>query len=115
MNILKTLLGSTINSLNTTEAKARIDSKQPLFILDVRQPEEYRTGHIAGAKLIPLHELRQRMSELPTDKEILCVCRSGSRSGAAVRQLTDAGFNTVNLSGGMMGWQRAGFAIKKGR
>jgi rhodanese-related sulfurtransferase len=115
MNILKSLFGSNANNLNTQEAKTRIDSDQPLFILDVRQPEEFRAGHIAGAKLIPLNELRERMDELPQDTEILCVCRSGSRSGAATSQLNGAGFKATNLRGGMMGWQMAGFPVKKGK
>ncbi len=115
MNIFKTLFGSSTSSLNALEAKARIDSKQPLLILDVRQPDEYRAGHIAGAKLIPLNELGRRFNELPKDIEILCVCRSGSRSGTAAGQLASAGFNAINLRGGMIGWQGAGYPVKKGQ
>ncbi len=115
MNILKSIFGGGANNLNALDAKARIDSNQPLLILDVRQPDEFRAGHIAGAKLIPLNELRGRLNELPKDKEILCVCRSGSRSGAAVGQLSSAGYNALNLRGGMMGWQGAGLPVKKGK
>ncbi|MHB8629112.1 MAG: rhodanese-like domain-containing protein [Aggregatilineales bacterium] len=115
MNIFKSLFASNGGNLNPTDAKARIDDKQPLVILDVRQPDEFQAGHIAGAKLIPLNELRSRMSELSMDTEILCVCRSGSRSGAAVGQLNSAGFNAINLRGGMMSWQMAGYPIKKGK
>jgi rhodanese-related sulfurtransferase len=115
MNILKSLFGSSTTNLNAADAKARIDDKQPLLILDVRQPDEFRAGHIAGAKLIPLNELRNRMNELPKDTEILCVCRSGSRSGAAVGQLNSAGYNAFNLRGGMIGWQMAGYPVKKGK
>ncbi len=115
MNIFRSLFGSSATNLTAADAKIRIDSNQPLFILDVRQPEEFRAGHIAGAKLIPLNELHTRMGELPKDTEILCVCRSGSRSGAAVGQLNSAGFSALNLRGGMMGWQSAGYSIKKGK
>lgn len=115
MNIFKTLFAGGSNNLNAPDAKNRIDSKKPLFILDVRQPDEFKSGHIAGAKLIPLNELRSRMNELPKDKPILCVCRSGSRSGAAAGQLTSAGFEAINLRGGMMGWQMAGYPVKKGK
>ena len=115
MNILKSLFGSGTNTLTTAEAKARIENEQPLLILDVRQPDEFRAGHIAGAKLIPLSELGARINELPKDKEILCVCSSGARSSAAARQLSSAGFNVLNMRGGMMGWQQAGYAIKKGK
>lgn len=115
MNIFKSLFATSGNNLNAPDAKARIDSQQPPFILDVRQPDEFRAGHIAGAKLIPLNELRSRMGELPEDTEILCVCRSGARSGTAVSQLTNAGFNAFNLRGGMMGWQIAGYPVQKGK
>ena len=115
MNLLKSLFGSSTNNLDASGAKARLESEQPLLIIDVRQPDEYRAGHINGAKLIPLNELRQRMAELPKDTDILCVCASGSRSGAAVRQLSGAGYNAFNLRGGMMGWQIAHYPVKKGK
>ncbi len=115
MNILKSIFGSSANALSAEEAKARIGNGQPLLILDVRQPDEYRAGHIAGAKLIPLNELGRRVDELPKDKEILCVCASGARSSAAAGQLSGAGFNVLNLRGGMSGWQRAGYPVKKGK
>lgn len=115
MNLLKSIFGGDSTSLNAADAKARIDSKEKLFILDVRQPDEYKAGHIAGSKLIPLNELGKRINELPKDTPILCVCRSGSRSGAATSQLNGAGFKALNLRGGMMGWQGAGFPVKKGK
>lgn len=115
MHILKSLFGSDATNLNTQEAKARIDSDEPLLILDVRQPDEFRSGHIDGAKLIPLNELPRRMNELPQNVEILCVCRSGSRSSAATSQLNSAGYKAINLRGGMVGWQMAGLPVKKGK
>jgi rhodanese-related sulfurtransferase len=54
------------------------------------------------------------MSELPKDREIICVCASGSRSSSAARQLTSSGYNVLNLSGGMGQWQRAGLPVKRG-
>jgi rhodanese-related sulfurtransferase len=114
MNFLSTLFGGNANNLDASAAKARIDGEQPPFILDVRQPDEYDAGHIKGAMLIPLSQLGGRLHELPKDKEILCVCFSGSRSGAAVRQLTTAGYAALNLRGGMMGWQMAGYPMKTG-
>jgi rhodanese-related sulfurtransferase len=115
MNILKSIFGGGSNNLSAADAKTRMESKEPLVILDVRQPDEFRSGHIAGAKLIPLNELPTRMAELPKDTEILCVCRSGARSGAAVGQLNRAGFTAMNLQGGMTTWQAAGYAVKKGK
>jgi rhodanese-related sulfurtransferase len=116
LNLFKSLFSNTSNgSLSAAEAKQRIESGEPLFILDVRQPEEFRVGHIAGAKLIPLGELNNRLKELPSDQDILCVCASGSRSSMATRQLLSAGYKAINLQGGMSGWQFAGYAIKRGK
>lgn len=116
MSFLKTFFAGGSSALDAADARARIkEDKKSLMILDVRQPDEFWAGHIAGATLIPLNELRGRIGELPKDKEILCVCRSGSRSGAAVRQLSSAGFDALNLRGGMMSWERAGYPVKKGQ
>ncbi len=114
MNLLKQLFSSGA-AVSSVEAQEKLRGSQPPLVLDVRQPDEFRSGHIAGAKLIPLDQLSGRLNELPRDREILCVCRSGSRSGAAARQLQAAGFNGVNLSGGMIGWQRAGLPVKQGK
>jgi rhodanese-related sulfurtransferase len=115
MNILKSLFGSSGTHLSAQEAKARIESNPSPFVLDVRQADEYKAGHIPGAKLIPLNQLGSHLNELPGDREIICVCRSGSRSSAATRQLLSAGYKALNLSGGMMAWQRAGLPVKTGK
>ncbi|MEP7284820.1 MAG: rhodanese-like domain-containing protein [Chloroflexota bacterium] len=116
MNQLKAIFGNNgRNELSAAEANTRIGSDEPLFILDVREPQEYQMGHIEGAILIPLGELGRRVKELPTDREILCVCASGSRSGMATRQLASAGYKAINLRGGMVGWQHARYAITRGK
>ncbi len=116
VNVLKQLFGSsTVQAVSAREAQAKLNSAEPPFLLDVRQPNEYHAGHIAGAVLIPLGDLHNRATELPQDREILCVCRSGSRSGSAARQLAVLGFKSLNLSGGLLAWQRAGLPVKKGR
>lgn len=114
MNFLSNLFGSPLPSLKPQELSEKLkDGKHPL-VIDVRQPEEYRNGHIAGAKLIPLGELNGRMQELPKDKEIVCVCASGGRSSSATKMLIGAGYSAVNMEGGMFNWQRAGLPTKKG-
>ena len=72
------------------------------FILDVRQPAELVVEHVPGAVNIPLPELRARLGELPRDREILLVCRSGQRAYYATRILLQNGFKARNLSGGML-------------
>ncbi len=115
MNLFKSLFASSGTSLNAVDAKARLDTDRTLFVLDVRQPEEFRAGHIPGATLIPLNKLGESLKKLPQDRDILCVCRSGSRSSVATRQLNGAGYNAINLSGGMSSWERNRFPVKQGK
>ncbi len=71
------------------------------LILDVREPGEFKMGHVEGAINIPLNSLRVRMNELPRDREILVYCAVGQRSYYASRALRLHGFNARNISGGM--------------
>jgi rhodanese-related sulfurtransferase len=103
-----------IRQIEPGAAKDKLGQELAPFLLDVREPEEYRQGHIAGSKLIPLGQLQQRLPELPRDREIICVCHSGSRSSSATRALASAGYSAVNLRGGMLGWSRAGLPVQKG-
>jgi rhodanese-related sulfurtransferase len=95
--------------ITATELQAMITAKTPLYLLDVRSSQEFtQDGHIAGAHLIPLGELSGKLAQLPQDRTVVCICRSGARSGAALNQLAQAGFTNIrNLSGGMMGWNGA--------
>lgn len=115
MEFFSKLFGSQVEQAQPEEVRARMKKNSSTFLLDVRQPEEFQEAHIPGALLIPLSELNMRMKELPRDKEIICICRSGNRSGVAARQLSAAGFQTVNLRGGMIAWSRAGMPVKQGR
>lgn len=87
------------------ELKQRLDKKENVFILDVRNPEEYQICRIEGSKLIPLSELPQRAGELTKDREIIVHCKSGMRSAKAAKFLRDSGFTKVrNLKGGILAW-----------
>ncbi len=101
---------TAIKNITPAELRQRLQTGESLLVLDVRFPEEYAAdGHIAGSRLLPLPNLRQRISELPTDRPIVCVCRSGNRSMVACEQLAGLGFtNLYNLSAGMVGWRQAG-------
>ncbi len=70
------------------------------YVLDVREPREFALGHVAGANNIPLHSLRESMSRLPRDREILVYCAVGQRSYYASRALRLNGFPAKNISGG---------------
>jgi NADPH-dependent 2,4-dienoyl-CoA reductase/sulfur reductase-like enzyme/rhodanese-related sulfurtransferase len=74
--------------------------KDRVFMLDVRDPSEYKEGHIDGAVNIPLNDLRQRMGEVPKDQEVWAYCYIGQRSYYAARALSQYGYNIKNLSGG---------------
>lgn len=85
------------------------------FIMDVRQPDEWVAGHIPNATLIPLGELESRLSEVPTDREVVIVCRSGNRSGQARDLLKNAGFtNVTSMAGGMNLWATSGYPMVTG-
>lgn len=87
------------------ELKERLEADEDIFILDVRNPEEYQISRIEGSKLIPLDELHERMAELNTADDIVVHCRTGVRSAKAVEYLRQAGFGKVkNLVGGINAW-----------
>ena len=80
------------------------------FILDVREPEEWVEYHIPGATLIPLGELEVRVNEVPSNQEVVVVCRSGNRSKVGRDILLSANFNQVtSMTGGMKEWSAAGY------
>lgn len=80
-------------------------------LLDVREPVEFDAGHAPLAASIPLGALEQRTEELPREATIVCVCRSGHRSAAASQALGAAGFDAVNLAGGMYAWAADGLPV----
>jgi rhodanese-related sulfurtransferase len=83
---------------------ARLKSGQSITIVDVREPNEWSAGHIAGAKHIPLGQLLERQHELDPKQETILVCRSGNRSGLACELLSERGFDVVNMTGGLSTW-----------
>lgn len=98
--------------MSPAQAQERV--QQGSILVDVREPEEWRSGRAAGATHIPLGLLPQRMGELPRDGEIITVCRSGNRSARAAELLRGAGFQQVrNLKGGMIAWSKAGLPVER--
>jgi rhodanese-related sulfurtransferase len=85
------------------------------FMLDVREQEEWNEVHMPGATLIPLGELAARVAEVPTDREVVVVCRSGNRSATGRDILLAAGHPGVtSMAGGMTDWSMAGLPIETG-
>jgi hydroxyacylglutathione hydrolase len=80
-------------------------------LLDVREPDEWEAGHAPGATWIPLGELERARTEVPFNKRIVCVCRTGGRSARAAEDLISWGFDAANLTGGMRAWEAAGLPV----
>lgn len=85
-------------------ARGVMPNKDKFTILDVRTEQEWNGVHIDTAIHIPLDDLEERYAELPTDKPIVCVCKTGGRSQAAAEFLVEKGLEARNLEGGMMVW-----------
>ncbi len=90
--------------ISVEELKRRLDAKEDVFILDVREPHEYQICNLNG-HLIPLNDLPKRVNELDPDKEVIVHCKMGGRSAMAVEFLQKSGFTKAkNLTGGILAW-----------
>jgi rhodanese-related sulfurtransferase len=98
-----------VHHVDPAESKRRVDAGA--LLLDVRNPDEWHAGHAEGAAWIPMRELADRQEELPTDREIVVICKSGGRSAQVAQALAAAGYEAVNVAGGTEAWQAAGMAI----
>src|SRR5699024_7809263 len=79
-----------------------------VWLLDVREHDEWDSGHLHGAAHIPLGELAGRLDEVPAHDQVLVYCKSGGRSAYAAMMLQQAGVEAVNLDGGIVAWTHAG-------
>lgn len=102
-----------IPEITATELYQRLKQGESLVIIDVREPVEYREGHIAHSQLIPLGQLATRQAELPKDQTIYISCRSGNRSGLATDMLNKAGYQAINLKGGLIEWNHLGLPVER--
>lgn len=101
------------SEITTAEALAKRNAGA--FILDVREPSEWNEFHVPNSTLIPLGSLASRVNQVPRDKEIVVVCRSGNRSTTGRDILLQAGFtNVTSLAGGLNGWKAAGYPTVTG-
>jgi len=115
MNILKSIFGEApYDSIDVEQYEADYFKQKNHMLIDVRTPNEFKSGHIPGAKNFPLNNLSDSLKKIPQDKTVVVVCQSGNRSKSASKILTNAGYeNIINLKGGTMRWRMSGKTIKK--
>lgn len=96
---------NNVEEITTTELKEQMKTDQTAVYIDVREVDEFEDGHVEGMKNMPLSSFTETYSELPKDKEIVIMCRSGNRSMQAAEYLVQQGYkNVINVSGGMLAW-----------
>ena len=96
----------TVPAATPVEAHHRADGHA---LVDVREPHEWAAGHAPDAVHVPLGELHP--DRLPAAERVLCICRSGARSAQAVAVLRNAGYDAVNVEGGMKAWHADGLPV----
>ena len=95
----------TVKQLSATDLKNKIQQEEKLFLLDVREPHEFKYAHIANSVLIPLNQIPARLDELDPQQEIVVICHHGMRSQQAANYLFQSGYkNIANLTGGIDAW-----------
>ena len=116
--LLWSLFGNRFRGVTEVDSAGALQliNHKDAVVLDVREPNEFASGHILDAKLLPLGKLKERMGELEKhkDRPIVVVCRSGNRSGTACYLLGKQGFAQVyNLAGGVQAWQKSNLPLEK--
>jgi glyoxylase-like metal-dependent hydrolase (beta-lactamase superfamily II)/rhodanese-related sulfurtransferase len=99
--------------ITVEELAAALGGQAPPVIVDVRLPAEYQAVHLEPSRLLPLDEIARRRDELPRNRELVLVCRTGSRARLAAADL--GGFRTRVLEGGLVAWQEAGHPVIEGK
>lgn len=101
-------------NVSSREIKALMDKNRNVFLLDVRTPQEYSQGRLAGSVLIPINEFERRVSEVPKNKTIVVYCAVGARSKPVAGFLAQQGYKDVyHMADGIVGWYRNGFPIQR--
>ncbi len=105
---------SRVAEATPAEAHERVVNGEGVLV-DVREPHEWRAGHAAGARHIPLGELPRRAAELPKERPVYVICASGNRSRVAAEMLHEAGFVCpINVNGGTGAWMRSALPMERG-
>ncbi|RLA79041.1 MAG: rhodanese-like domain-containing protein [Deltaproteobacteria bacterium] len=104
-----------IKEISVAEAKAKIESGAPLVVLDVREPKEYKKGHLPKAVNLPRGLLEFKVNKVIPNKDayVIVYCKSGGRSALATLTLKRMGYkNAVSMAGGWKAWVKAGYPIE---
>jgi rhodanese-related sulfurtransferase len=105
-------MNTSSSSLSPKQLDESLNSDTPCQLFDVRSYPEFASGHIRGARLMPLDEISRRLSEIDRTRPVALVCRTGKRSAQARETLTAAGFaDASELAGGVLAWQQAGLPL----
>ena len=111
------LLPQGFNGIRGEALKAKLDSGEQVFLLDVREPNEFAGGRIEGALNVPVREVPKSLAKLPQDKnaQIVVVCASAVRSGYVAEALSFKGYTNVKhlAAGFVAGWEKAGYPVQK--
>jgi rhodanese-related sulfurtransferase len=102
----------SIPEVDVAELARQRDAGAPL--IDVRQPDEWEEFRAPGAALIPLGEIPDRLADVPTDRTVYVICKTGGRSAKAVEFLRAKGIDAVNVAGGSLAWRDAGYPVDSG-
>jgi rhodanese-related sulfurtransferase len=94
------------------EQVAELVSAGEAQVVDVRTPEEYAAGHLAGAEHIPFDELAARAKDLDRSRSVVLYCRSGSRSALATQAFAASGWQAYSMSGGLVEWADRGLPLE---
>lgn len=104
-----------INSINVNELNILLSKQQQACLIDVREPIEYNQGHIKDSINIPLSCILNEIDNFDISKKLVMICKAGVRSKIACEKLLSEGYNFdfLNLDGGMLAWEAAGYKIEK--
>ncbi|TLS38752.1 rhodanese-like domain-containing protein [Pseudalkalibacillus caeni] len=102
--VLRMMPAKGVKNIRANELNNKMNQEK-VTVIDVREPNEYKSGHIPNAVNVPLSKLKNQMNKVPKDKPVHLICRSGGRSMQAARVLKQNGYdNLINVQGGMTAW-----------
>jgi rhodanese-related sulfurtransferase len=104
LGIFRQMAGQKLENISAVDAQVLLKDTNTIFV-DVRESYEYKSGHIAKAKNIPVGQVKNRLPEINKDKQVIVVCASGMRSHRVANILASEGYNVKNMAGGMSAWR----------